>query len=323
MIPQVTVVIVPRERFSYTQKTLESLYQNTTLPFKLIYVDGKSPAHIRHYLQQQSQERGFRLICKDEFLHPNQARNLALAEVDTEYVVFVDNDVLFTPGWLNQLVQCAQETQAWVVGPLYCEGQPEDEIIHMAGGYAHFRLIRGEQRFFEQHRHLRKPLVKLRSQLRREVTELIEFHCALVRTSVFQQVGFLDEEFLSTSEHVDFCLLVREQGGSIYFEPNSVISYVVPPPFQFSDLPYFLWRWSDAWNQQSLEHFRDKWHLRSDDPFITNKLKWLNRHRQRVIRESIRQFLPFKGGAWLNNYFLMPLEKQFNKFLVKTANRKA
>ncbi len=315
--PQVTVVIVPRERFSYTRQTLESLYQHTTIPFNLIYVDGNSPAVHKHYLEQQAKQRGFHLIRTEEFLFPNQARNLALAEVKTKYVVFVDNDVLFTDGWLEKLIECAEETGAWVVGPLYCEGQPEDEIIHMAGGFAHFREIQGKRRFFEQHRYLRQPVGKVRSQLHREPTELVEFHCALIRTDVFEKLGMLDEKYLSTSEHVDFCLGVRESGGMVYFEPNSVISYVAPPPFDMSDLPFFFQRWSNERNQKSLQHLQEKWNFDADDPFVKYKLKWLNRHRQRVIRESIRQRIPIKSGSWMSEKILMPVETFLNKLIFR------
>jgi len=76
--PQVTVVVVPRERFSYTKKY-------TGIPFKLIYIDGNSPQPIKRYLATQSQAKGFRIIRTEKYLSPNQARNLTLSEVDTEY----------------------------------------------------------------------------------------------------------------------------------------------------------------------------------------------------------------------------------------------
>ena len=41
--PQVTIVVSPRERFSATKESLESIYQHTKIPFKLIYVAGNSP----------------------------------------------------------------------------------------------------------------------------------------------------------------------------------------------------------------------------------------------------------------------------------------
>lgn len=51
---QVTIVVSPRERFSYTRESLESIYQYSDLPFKLVYVDGNSPSHIKKYLENKT-----------------------------------------------------------------------------------------------------------------------------------------------------------------------------------------------------------------------------------------------------------------------------
>lgn len=115
--PKVTIVIVPRERFSCTQESLESIYEHTTIPFNLIYVDGNSPEKIHHYLKQQAQAKNFQLLRTEYYLTPNQARNVGLSHVKTPYLVFIDNDVIVTKGWLNALVTCAEETSATVVGP--------------------------------------------------------------------------------------------------------------------------------------------------------------------------------------------------------------
>lgn len=329
--PKVTVVVVPRERFNVSDLALETLYQHTAIPFKLIYVDGNSPTHIKRYLKKQAEQKGFHLIRTDRFLSPNQARNIALAHVDTQYVVFVDNDLLVTPGWLENLVQCADETGAWVVGPIYLEGKPEDQIIHMAGGEANFRQQRGRREFYEKHVFQRKRLPAVRSQLQRGVTELIEFHCTLVRTDVFEKLGPLDEKLMSTPEHIDLCLAVREAGGTVYFEPNSVVTYHTPPPFALTDLPYFFLRWSDVWNETSLEHFRTKWNLTADDPFIRANYRWARSHRRlafKPLQNSINRFLPpktaFKVVSFIDkavNFYLTNNNSQEKNMATKLEKR--
>ncbi len=112
----VTIVVVPRERFSCTQASLESIYEHIDFPFKLIYVDGNSPAKVRHYLERKAKEKNFQIIRTDYYLSPNHARNIGLIQVDTKYLVFFDNDVIVSPGWLKALVTCAEETNATVVG---------------------------------------------------------------------------------------------------------------------------------------------------------------------------------------------------------------
>jgi GT2 family glycosyltransferase len=113
-----TIGFVPRESFSQTERSLETIYARTEGQFELVCIDGGSPPVVKQYLEHASREKGFALVRTDEFLIPNQARNLVLDHVNTEYVVFVDNDILVAPGWLDALVRCADETGAWAVGPL-------------------------------------------------------------------------------------------------------------------------------------------------------------------------------------------------------------
>jgi GT2 family glycosyltransferase len=311
----VTIVVVPRERFSYSRTSLESLYANTPLPFRLIYVDGGSPAPIKRYLETQAAEKGFQLIRTEHYLSPNQARNIGLRRADTKYVVFLDNDVELAPGWLPALVQCAEETNASLVGPVCCIGQPVHQLIHMAGGEARICEAEGRRSLYEKHGFWNEQISDARPQMRREACELVEFHCVLARAEVLRGLGPLDEALLSTREHVDLSFTVREAGGTVWFEPNSVVTYVVASPFAWSDIPYYLLRWSDTWGRASLRHFEQKWNLDANVARLNND--WLRPHRQiplRRLRTRLHRFL----GARVGDRLVNALEQ----FLARAASRK-
>ncbi|MBE9182507.1 glycosyltransferase [Oculatella sp. LEGE 06141] len=313
--PLVTIVVTPRERFSCAQSSLESIYQYTDVPFKLIYVDGNSPAKVRRYLETQAQEQGFQMIRTPYYLSPNHARNLGLAQVETKYVAFVDNDVIASPGWLAHLVQCAEETDATVVGPLMCQEEPVHEIVHFAGGESHVIFdTRGRRRLREKMYKQGKRVADIRDQLQRQQTELAEFHCVLVRSSIFAQIGMLDEAMLNTKEHLDFCMTVAEAGGTIYFEPASLVTYVPGPPLELTDIPYYMLRWSDAWVLNSLNRLREKWDLAEDGYFKTKYggLGW--RRRNTIIRPLVRRLSFGRDNQRLENV-LVRIDKVLNRYL--------
>lgn len=311
----VTIVVVPRERFSCTQASLESIYEHTKIPFKLIYVDGNSPTKVRKYLQQQAQEKNFQLIRTDYYLSPNHARNIGLSHVDTKYLVFLDNDVIVSPGWLQALVNCAETTGATVVGPLMCEKEPIHQRIHFAGGESHIVIdVKGR-------RHLREKMYKqghqvseLRSQLQQTETELAEFHCTLIRKEIFEQIGYLDEEMLNTKEHLDFCMNVIQGGGKVYFEPDSLVTYVPGPPLEWSDLHFYMLRWSDAWTLASLQRIRAKWNLSEDGYFQTKYKKLGVRRVATIIKPFVRQ-VSFGNENKPLKRFLKKLDRKLNRFL--------
>lgn len=299
--PSVTIVVVPREQFSKAQASLNSIYAVTPPPFELVYVDGNSPRALRDFLAAEAAARRFTLLRTERYLTSNEARNLALRHVRTPYVAFVDNDVFVTPGWLDALLRCAEETGAWAVGPLYCYGTDggsgEPYLIHTAG--ADLRITdEGGRRLHEEHRHVLRPVAEVLPHLRREPIDLVEFHCMLVRREAFERTGTLDERLLSFLDHLDFCMAVRNAGGAVYFEPAAVVTHLVPPPFASMDIPYFLLRWSDAWLYGSARHFAEKHGLRLDDEDLQGHVWFRNGHRRRLVaglRERIRIIFGKRG----------------------------
>ncbi|MGK7947907.1 MAG: glycosyltransferase family 2 protein [Xenococcaceae cyanobacterium] len=325
--PQVTIVVVPRERFSCTESSLESIYQYTEVPFKLVYVDGNSPAKVKKYLQSEAKNRVFKLIRTNHYLSPNHARNIGLGHVDTKYLVFFDNDVVVSSGWLKALINCAEETGATVVGPLMCEKEPVHEVIHCAGGESHIVTdVNGR-------RHLREKMYKqghrvedMLSELQRMETELAEFHCVLVRREIFDRIGNLDPQMLCTKEHLDFCMSVREAGGQVYFEPECVVTYVPGPPLEFTDMHFYMLRWSDEWMRASLQRLREKWNLSEDGYFKTKYTKIGSRRRQTIIRPLAQRLKkPFKKVGIKKQTIkekLLAIDKVLNRFITSSYARR-
>lgn len=297
--PCVTIVVVPRERFSCTRESLESIYEHTDTPFKLVYVDGNSPTKVKRYLEDQSKTRGFKLIRTDYYLSPNHARNIGLAQVDTKYLVFIDNDAVVAPNWLTKLVECAEATGAAVVGPLMCQDRPVHEIVHVAGGDARIWVDKtGKRRLREKIYLQNKRVSDVREQLKRSPTEMVEFHCMLIRTAIFEKTGALDEALLSTREHLDFCMLVAQAGGTVYLEPDSLVTYVPGPPLEWSDLHFYMLRWSDEWELSSLKHLSEKWNVTEDGNFQA-RYKRMGWRRYLTIFEPFSKQVTFGIGSRL------------------------
>jgi GT2 family glycosyltransferase len=311
-----TVVVAPREQFRVTRPALESIFAQTELPYKLVYVDGASPAPVQRYLKLRARQRGFTLIRAGHYISPMEARALALPHVDTEYVCFIDNDVLVTRGWLDRLVRCADETGAWAVGPLYCNGSPASGLIHMAGGLAHILEENGRRSFFEEHRFPERLLSEVQTYLRRGPTELVEFHCKLLRTETFDKFGPQDPRYLSCAESLDLCLRLREAGYPVYLEPSAIVSNQPPPPFLWSDLPFYLLRWSDAWNRISLRCFRERWDIPADDRWIGDHYRWLTHHRELAnewVAEKMLPLLGWRRSHKVANLIIEPLHRRMTR----------
>lgn len=321
--PNVTIVITPRERFSAARESLESILTQTPPPYRLVYVDGGSPRSLAAYLQRRAEQVDFTLVRTEHYLSPNRARNLGLGHVDTDFVVFVDNDVIVSPGWLETLLACAEDTGAAVVSPLICQHRPVHSIVHCAGGESgilqSLRAGTPHRQFIERIHGQGKHVSDMRDRLRRSETGLAEFHCMLVRRQIFERTGWLDEALLSSKEHVDFCISVQRAGGSIYLEPDSVVTYLGAPPLAVGDLPYYMLRWSDAWELASLHRLRDKWGL-TEDGYLENRYKNVGwRRRLTLLRpwsKRLSEGLGGRGGRRLER-LLTGWERRLNQWIVR------
>ena len=309
---KVTIVAVPRDHFSDTRESLESIYEYSDLPFALVYVDGGSPRRVARYLEEQAARRKFRLVRTAHYLSPNHARNLGAREVHTPYVIFVDNDVVVAPGWLGPLVDCAERTGAAVVSPLCFEQRPLHSVLHFAGGAARVETREANGR---TERHLVDEIHKTRVPGGRVPTELAEFHCMLVRTEAFRAVGGLDERMLSTRENLDFCMALREAGQQVYLEPASRITYLPPLRMRLSDVPYFALRWSDDWDLSSFRYFQNKWNL-AEDAYFAREYRNLGWRRQHLMMlGGLLRWIPTWRIRLATERLLRPLERRVNQMI--------
>ncbi len=323
--PIVTLIVTPRERFSYAKRSLESIYEHFDIPFRLIYVDGGSPRSIQRYLTAQAQKKGFQLIRADRYLSPNQARNLGLQQASTKYVVFIDNDVMVAPGWLGPLVQCAEETNAAIVGPLLCQGLPLHTTVHASGGsceiFTETENGKSVRRIYDKMTSQHQKASEFRKVSPRQRTQLAEFHCMLVRRDVFKETGPLDERMLSTREHIDLCLTVAQAGGDIYCESASIVTYLYGQDLRWSDIPFYFVRWNDAWARESLEYFVRKWRLEGDGYFRKHYGFVAQRRKRVVLHQLLRPVTQGRDIPWLEKVFV-PLDKLLGSYIAHRYSRR-
>lgn len=333
--PLVTIVVVPRERFDYTEESLASLYAQTPEPFELIYVDNALPRSARQVLARVAAQRRFTVVRTPWPMGPNEARNLGFARARGRYVLFVDNDVVFDDGWLGALLSCMQEEQATVAAPLICQHQPHHAIIHCAGG-----SYMGEQQL-EEFRQQPLPVPGRRPQPRFRMEEeiflqdhpvaeagterrrvgFVEFHCLLIEAAFLRAMGGLDPKMMATKEYVDLAMTVERSGGSIWLEPKSRVTFLTHPPtpvLKLSEVPYFMLRWSDAWERDSLKHFAAKWDLVEDDYFQARyaRLGWRRRSELITPVSQVFRFLGKPARKRIKSW-LVVAEKPLNAWLTR------
>ena len=297
MAMETTVVVSPRERFSSIIPSLESLFSTIHPDVPVIVVEGSTPRPIRRRLKQLKEVRPFIHVALDYMVTPNEARNIGMRLSTTPFVVLADNDIEYEQGWLEALVGNAMETGADAVAPLIFIGPSGEKTIHHAGGSLIYNESNGRQIIKEKHRLMNVTLDSVQSRLSDLApldNDVCEFHCAMVRKSVWEAMGGLDERLI-TREQVDFGLRLKALGSRITFAKDSHVTYRAFDPFNPVDLDYHLFRWSDHRAVESMDAFEATWQLNLERERI--RTQWIANHRSRAISSAyprLSRLLPRK-----------------------------
>ena len=241
-------------------RTLRLLKARTPDGIRVIIFDTGSPASVARETAEVAAESGYELARYDAYLTGNDCRNLAIGMVETDYVVFMENDVEVTDGWFGPLLRCLDETGAWAAMPLYLERNKGRLRVHTAGTYLWGQAEQGRTIYRQKLAEVRVPVDKrlLQSLERREV-DALECHLFACRMDKWREIGPFDPKILAPHDHIDFSLNVLAAGGRIFVEPRSRVIYDPDARLRFGDLPYCMLRYSPVWVKPSLERFADKW----------------------------------------------------------------
>jgi len=133
-----------REKYSTTLQSIQSLKANTPDDlYDFIIVDCGIPEDLSE----------IETIVTSDTTNPQLNRIKASKLVQTKYTIFLDNDIMFEPNWLQNLLQCAEETNAGIVGPAYLWNKDK---IHMYGGTI---TIKDDGSFYEKHDLVKRKLL--------------------------------------------------------------------------------------------------------------------------------------------------------------------
>ncbi len=119
-----SILVVSYNAIEQTRRCLQALRASAEegFPTEYIFVDNGSSDGTQEFLEAQTDAR---LIANDHNAGAPKARNQAIEQAQGEFLVFMDNDVMVTPGWLGRMHYHAQ-----VDAKVGCVGCLSDRAAH-------------------------------------------------------------------------------------------------------------------------------------------------------------------------------------------------
>jgi mycofactocin glycosyltransferase len=137
-----TVAVCTRERSPQVARALDALRGGSVADFPVLVVD--QSARPDPGLVRRSDEDPLLRVVRDPGRGLSRARNVALRSVDSEWVVFVDDDCLPEPDWAERLGEAlaAHPEAALVAGDVSASGTPEGDYVAASALRVHRERVR-------------------------------------------------------------------------------------------------------------------------------------------------------------------------------------
>ncbi len=280
--PRVTLVMTVRERHRLTMRAIENVLAHTPIPHRFIFSHGELPGWLDRQVGELAEAGRLERRFFPGLTWPNHLRRAVLPEIETDYVAFIDNDILVSPGWIERLIECADETGAGVVGPTYLWGDGEaPPRVHMAGGILRETAVSGGKVMEEIHRHMDADPGAVREALKRSPCDFVEYHCLMMRTAIAREPGVIDPDIVAVLEHIDASLEAKKRGGPTYLEPTAEVTYMAFAPHVLDDLGLMRHRWGEPAVESSIAAFSRKWNVVPDGRSYGGVRKYVHEMRWR------------------------------------------
>jgi len=113
--PTFTVSICTHDRPHYVRSCLESLRRQSVGldAFDILVVDSCSPAEVGEQLREMVAAMPNARLVRTERLGASIARNLAIASTTADYLLFIDDDAIAAPDWVEQVRRVIMEHDPW------------------------------------------------------------------------------------------------------------------------------------------------------------------------------------------------------------------
>lgn len=265
--PLVSIIIPNKDMIYDLDKCISSIYEKSTYDnFEIVIVENNSKEKetFEYYKNLEKIHNNLKVVCweGDDF-NFSSINNLAVKNSNGEYVLLLNNDIeVISPDWIESMLMFAQRKDVGAVGAklYYPDGtiQHAGVVLGLGGVAAHAFLGFGHDDPGYSHR------LSIAQNL-----SCVTAACVLVRRSVFDEIGGLDEKFKVAFNDVDMCMKIRAAGYNIIFTPYAELCHYESKSRGYEDTPEKIERFVGE-----VERFRKKWadELDNGDPYYNANL---------------------------------------------------
>jgi len=211
---EISIIIPSHNKTTYLMNCLKSVAANTASfgrKYEVIVVDNGSTESAFQIMSTIPNLHVVELEHNRGFI---EACNVGAREARGSYLVFLNNDTLVTPGWLDALMHAIK------AGPKV--GAVGAKLVYPSGRLQEAGCITWKNGMCHNYGRGDDPN-KPEYCYRREV-DYCSAACLLMSSQLFERVGRFDRQYSPAYyEDTDLCFKIRKQGKRVIYQPNSIV----------------------------------------------------------------------------------------------------
>ncbi len=214
--PLVSVIIPNKDHINDLELCLNSIYALSTYTnFEVVIVENNStePETFEYYERAKTRFPNLKVVRWEHEFNYSKINNFGFEHAEGEYVILLNNDIeIITPEWIEEMLMFAQRSDVGAVGMklYFADGsiQHGGVVVGIGGvaGHAHKGHPKEDQGYFGRLTFAQN-------------FSAVTAAAMMVKSSVFREVGGLEETFTVALNDVDFCLKVGGAGYRIVWTP--------------------------------------------------------------------------------------------------------
>jgi len=213
--PLVSILIANKDHIEDLRKCVNSIREKTTYPaWEVIVIEnGSTDKELLNYYAHLQRDTRIKIVRWKEEFNYAAINNFGVKYANGKYLLLLNNDTeVITPDWIEQMLMFGQREDVGAVGCMLY--YPDDTVQH-AGVIIGIGGVAGHA-----HKHFRRGEYGYMSRLSiAQNFSAVTAACMMVRRSVWEQVGGLNEKFKVAFNDVDFCMRIRRAGYLIVWTP--------------------------------------------------------------------------------------------------------
>ena len=225
--PELSICIVSLQAKSYLEACINSIYEQTSLPFEVIVVDNGSTDGTLGMLKERFPQAA--TIRNNENLGFSLPSNQAMKKACGDYLLLLNPDTLVLDSALDRLVDyLKQHPEVGVCGPKVLNHDGTLQASCRRGEsrpWAVFSHVSGLSRLFPNRPFFTEYHLSYLDEDETHPVAGVAGNCMLIRREVIEQIGYLDERFFAYQEDADYCFQARKAGWLVHYFPGARITH--------------------------------------------------------------------------------------------------